>query len=114
MGVNPHLGVDIRGAEGAPIVAARDGTVWSVGETERGHSVVLDHGPPWATFYQHLKTVAVEKGQTVKAGDVIGTMGHDPTDAQLITHLHFATWYKGAGNAASVDPAPMLAVARLT
>ena len=116
-----HLGVDIlyRSASGrlllttsGPVVAARTGTVWSVGQTARGHSVVLDHGPPFATFYQHLSEVSVAKGQSVNAGDVIGQMGADPTDGEHIVHLHFAVWYGGGGDDASVDPAPMLRAAR--
>lgn len=108
-----HLGVDIMyrkqnqwwAPEGTPILAARAGVVWSVTDTPRGKSVVIDHGPPWATFYQHLATTKVAKGQTVAAGQEIGTMGADPTDQQGLRHLHFATWYKGAGDTASVDPA---------
>ena len=108
-----HLGVDIlyrvggqwTAPEDTPIIAAREGVVWSVDETARGHSVVIDHGAPWATFYQHLSSVAVAKGQQVAAGDTLGIMGSDPTDAAHVRHLHFATWYKGAGDVASVDPA---------
>lgn len=106
-----HVGVDVMyrvagkwvAPEGTPILAARDGTVWSTGETARGHNVVLDHGPPWATFYQHLTEVAVAKGQKVVAGQRIGTMGADPTDPEGLRHLHFETWYQGDGKHA-VDP----------
>lgn len=113
----PHYGVDIMYREGVgwsapigtPVLAARDGVVWSVGETARGRSVVIDHGAPWATFYQHLASVKVVKGQLVRAGEEIGTMGADPTDAQGLRHLHFATWYKGHGDSGSVDPAKAMA-----
>jgi len=108
-----HLGVDIMyrvggryvAPVGTPILAAREATVWSVGMTARGINVVLDHGAPFATWYQHLETVLVKKGQRVKAGEQIGTMGADPTDPQGLRHLHFAVWYQGHGDAASVDPA---------
>ena len=111
-----HRGVDIMfreagkwvAPEGTPILAARDGVVWSTGSTARGGNVVLDHGPPFATFYQHLATITVTQGQHVKAGQQIGTMGADPTDPQGYRHLHFEVWYKGAADKA-VDPAPMLA-----
>lgn len=117
-----HRGVDIMYRErgkwvapvGTPILAARAGVVWSVTDTERGKSVVIDHGPPWATFYQHLEEVKVAKGQTVVAGQEIGTMGSDPTDPQGLRHLHFAVWWKGSGDDASVDPGlPMGAWRRL-
>lgn len=103
--------------KGTPILAARDGLVWSVTKTVNGIMVVLDHGKPWATFYGHLETCHLQvtasgkSGQRVRAGDEIGTMGaglnRDPSrglvDGEHLRHLHFETWYKGAGNAA-VDP----------
>jgi len=113
-----HLGVDImyRWPTGqyfappdAPILAARAGTVWSVARGARGIAVVLDHGAPFATFYQHLSAASVVKGQVVAAGDRIGTMGADPTDAGNVRHLHFAVWYKGNGDAASVNPGAAMA-----
>lgn len=100
---------------GTPILAARTGRIWSVERTRRGIAVVIDHGPPWATFYQHLATTTLPTirrgkrldggpGIEVQAGATIGTMGHDPTDGALLRHLHFACWYRGFGDAASVDP----------
>lgn len=114
---SPHFGVDLmyrsagdRGwfaPVGTPVVAARAGTVWSVDESPRGWCVVVDHGPPWATFYQHLDKVSpgVSKGARIEAGHQLGTMGSDPTDPEHVRHLHFAAWYHGAGDDASVDPA---------
>lgn len=108
-----HLGVDIMyrsgdrfvAPEGTPILAARSGTVWSTGQTARGWNVVVDHGPPFATFYQHLAAEPdVVKGDLVAAGQRIGVMGIDPTDGEGVRHLHFAVWYQGAGDSASVDP----------
>jgi len=100
----PHRGVDIVGPQGARIIAARSGRVWSVGPTERGWSVVIDHGKPFATFYQHLESANVVRGQVVTAGQPIGVMGIDPTDRQQVRHLHFAVWFEGHGDNASVDP----------
>lgn len=108
-----HLGVDIMyrsgsrfvAPEGTQVLAARAGTVWSTGQTARGWNVVLDHGQPFATFYQHLASEPeVVKGDLVTAGQRIGVMGVDPTDGEGIRHLHFAVWYKGNGDSASVDP----------
>lgn len=102
-----------------PILAARDGRVWSVSKGARGWSVVLDHGKPWATFYTHLERVdlephkagkAIASGQptNVKAGDMLGTMGGDPLESTHLRHLHFAAWYEGQGDDASVDPAGVI------
>jgi murein DD-endopeptidase MepM/ murein hydrolase activator NlpD len=97
-----------------PILAARAGTVYSVDRSPRGIEVVLDHGPPWATYYQHLSSVSVKKGDAVAAGQQIGVIGADPTDPEGLRHLHFATWYKGAGDSASVDPGRVVPLWRRT
>lgn len=94
---------------GTPITAARDGRVWSVAKTARGWGVVVDHGKPFATFYQHLQSVeALAKGMPITAGQRLGTMGIDPLDASKVRHLHFAVWFDGMGDAASVDPSPVI------
>lgn len=79
-------------AAGTPIVAAGAGKVIYVGKTKRGIGVIIDHGAPWKTFYQHLDTSAVKKGDQVAAGEVIGTAGHGEGS---IRHLHFELWYNG-------------------
>lgn len=129
---HPHYGVDIMfrarrpppaftAPEGTPIMAAHAGNVWSVQRTARGWAVVIDHGKPFATFYQHLETVNPElvngaqgvqgkgPGREVIGGEVIGTMGSDPLDGGHVRHLHFAVWYQGSGNAASIDPSSEMA-----
>jgi murein DD-endopeptidase MepM/ murein hydrolase activator NlpD len=104
--------------KGTPILAARDARVYSVEPSVNGIFVVLDHGAPWATQYGHLETTTLEKTfryaskETVRAGDVIGTMGaglnRDPkkglVDAEHLRHLHFEAWFKGTSKQA-VDPA---------
>lgn len=93
---------------GTPVLAARAGKVWSLGHSEYGHSVILDHGKPWATFYQHLQGHSVRKGDLVRAGQVLGLCGHGekPGDGG-IRHLHFAVW-KGGGEEAAIDPQAMM------
>lgn len=97
-----------------PIIAARAGRIWSCEKTARGWAVVLDHSKPFATFYQHLETpafpihrngVSVNTGQPtfVTVGQPLGTMGYDPTDGERLRHLHFAVWYQGSGDDASID-----------
>lgn len=121
-GQAPHYGVDLMyrvggrftAPEGVPVLAARDGKLWSIDKTARGWAVVLDHGPPFATFYQHLESIdmalqGAARGTAIRAGQMLGIMGSDPTDGGHVRHLHFAVWYKGAGDAASVDPASAMA-----
>lgn len=102
---------------GTPILAAKDGTIWATGESAKGKWVVIDHGAPWATAYFHLASVAVPAHRAgkqasgapavaVRAGQQIGTMGHDPEDVYgLLRHLHFEAWYKGGDSKAAQDPA---------
>lgn len=94
--------------------AARDGTVWQTVKTDRGIGIVLDHGAPFATFYQHLSAtvfpLGVSKGAgaiRVKAGQPIGIVGFSSIDAQRLMHLHFEVWYKG-GSGFHVDPWPLI------
>lgn len=76
-----HRGDDLCAPEGTPVYAAQDGYVetatyhWSY-----GNFVELDHGPAadgrrWETLYAHMRSLAVEPGQTVKAGDLLGYVG---------------------------------------
>lgn len=102
-----------------PVVAARDGVIWSASKTPRGWSVVIDHGKPFATYYTHLdhlawpdafangRSVATGARKRVKAGDVIGSMGADPQDKAKLRHLHFAVWHGGTDSHA-VDPEPAM------
>ena len=87
-----------------PVLAARAGKVWEVTPSPRGLQIVIDHGAPWLTYYQHLVSASVKAGDVVKAGDRIGTMGADPTDPEGLRHLHFECWYKRYGSANAVDP----------
>lgn len=124
-----HFGVDLMyrnrnpppvftAPPGVPVLAARDGKLWSITATPRGWAIVIDHGPPFATFYQHLESVALplqlaQRGEVIKAGTPLGVMGSDPTDGGHVRHLHFAVWYKGHGDTASVDPSKAMASWRL-
>lgn len=119
--------VDAQGAKQAqgyfapidtPILAARAGKVWSVKRIPQGWWVVIDHGKPWATSYHHLQSVAprIAKGAAVQAGELIGTMGHNPNtdpekgavDGERLRHLHVEFWYKGSDDRASQDPTSVL------
>jgi murein DD-endopeptidase MepM/ murein hydrolase activator NlpD len=96
-----------------PVLAVTDAKVWSAGLTPRGYTVVLDHGPPWASYYTHLAEMFVQpttrgqSGQRVRAGDIIGHVGADPLDGQRLKHLHLELWYRGARESA-IDPEPLM------
>jgi len=83
-----HEGVDFRAAEGTPVRAAAAGRV-ALAEalTVRGQAVVLDHGLGVMSGYYHLSEIAVQAGQEVERGDLIGRAGS--TGLSTGAHLHW-------------------------
>ena len=77
-----HRGDDLCADEGTEIRAAADGVVLAAQEHySYGNFVEIDHGTDadglrWATLYAHMQSCAVQVGQTVTAGQVIGYLGH--------------------------------------
>ena len=78
---NGHRGDDLCAAEGTEIYAAADGVVLAAQEHYSwGNFVEIDHGTDadglrWSTLYAHMQSCAVQVGQTVTAGQVIGYVG---------------------------------------
>ena len=73
----PHFGLDFAQKEGSPVKAMLNGTV-TLSEPDlyyTGATLIFDHGHGISTLYMHLKDIYVEKGQNVKQGDIIGTVG---------------------------------------
>tara|TARA_B100000767_G_scaffold89993_1_gene86476 strand:- start:221 stop:1039 length:819 start_codon:yes stop_codon:yes gene_type:complete len=73
----PHFGLDYAADEGTPVKAMMDGIV-TLAEKDlyfTGGTIIFDHGHGVSTLYMHLKDVDVEKGQAVKQGDFVGTVG---------------------------------------
>ncbi len=97
---------------GTPVLAAGPGKVVYAKVTSKGHSVRIDHGYGYDTYYTHMTDFAVAKGQLVKAGQIIGHVGDDPsnggmgavTDKGDAAHLHFGIYHTGTGDA--IDPEP--------
>ena len=83
-----HSGIDIPADQGAVILAAADGTVTEVGfDREKGNYLALDHGDGLTTVYAHCRNVDVQKGDTVKAGEMVAAVGS--TGMSTGPHLHF-------------------------
>jgi transcriptional regulator with XRE-family HTH domain len=63
---------------------------------------VVDEQSGWSVAYAHLESVFVVEGQTVQAGDTIGTVGS--TGQTSGPHLHYEVW-RGDQN---VDPSGLV------
>lgn len=92
-----HTGVDFAVEKGASVLAAADGTVSDVSvQGVMGQTVQITHAGGLVTWYCGLDQKTVQKGDTVKAGDKIGTVGTVPGEAADASHLHFAVQKDGA------------------
>ncbi len=103
-GANNHGALDIADGDvyGAKVIACYDGVVISTctscthdyGKFEScgcgggyGNYVMIDHGGGKVSIYGHLSGVAVNAGQTVSSGQLIGYVGS--TGYSTGPHLHF-------------------------
>jgi murein DD-endopeptidase MepM/ murein hydrolase activator NlpD len=100
-----HAGIDLAADAGTPIYSVAAGTVLTAGWAYAGYgiSVVVDHGNGIQTHYAHQSRTAVQPGQKVKAGQVIGYEGS--TGDSTGPHLHFEV-HQGLWN--QLDPAPFM------
>jgi murein DD-endopeptidase MepM/ murein hydrolase activator NlpD len=84
-----HEGIDFTAPRGTPIQATGDGIVAEVKKSKRGYgnSVLIDHGYGYKTLYAHMEKYIVKKGQRVKKGEKIGTVGN--TGSSTAPHCHY-------------------------
>jgi len=89
-----------------PALAVAEGTVWSVGEDKHGKWVRLSHdGGKWNTYYRHLSSVNVAKGDSVAEGQQLGIIGADPSEgARGFKHVHLELEDWRSGKGVKVDP----------
>jgi len=82
-----HTGLDIAATTGTPIKVMADGVVTNASYSgSYGNLVKVDHGNGVETWYAHTSKMYVKKGQEVKAGDEIATVGS--TGNSTGPHLH--------------------------
>jgi murein DD-endopeptidase MepM/ murein hydrolase activator NlpD len=90
-----HFAVDIGVPEKTPVKAVSDGTVilaeWT---TETGYVVIIKHEQNLISVYKHNESLAVNQGDLVVSGEVIGFAG---STGILSTgpHLHLELWSDG-------------------
>ena len=97
--VRPHLGTDFAAPINTPIRTTASGTVVKSGYTRgNGNYVTIKHNATYSTQYLHMKKRGVKKGQFVKQGDYIGTVGM--TGNTSGPHVCYRFWKNGK----QVDP----------
>ncbi len=83
-----HEGLDFTAPSGTPIYATGDGIVTaSYRSTTYGNVLFVNHGYGYQTRYAHLTNYIVERGESVKRGQVIGYVGS--TGRSQAPHLHY-------------------------
>lgn len=84
-----HTGVDFSAPKGTPIYATGDGVVKEVETVFGGYGkhIEIDHGFGFVTRYAHMNEFKVRRGQRVKRGDLIGTVGN--TGSSTAPHVHY-------------------------
>jgi murein DD-endopeptidase MepM/ murein hydrolase activator NlpD len=99
-GTRTHKGLDMTAPMGEPVHAARGGQVVRAGATKGGFGnlVVVDHGGGIRSFYGHLSSIEVKKGDVVDTGTLLGGVGS--TGRSSGPHLHFEVRQDGR----SIDP----------
>lgn len=98
-----HLGIDIKADKTTVVKSSADGVIKSIKNDPRyGLTVVIEHSKGFSSVYSNLLTAEfVVAGETVKAGQTIGTIGSTATFEILDDpHLHFEILKDGY----NVDP----------
>lgn len=88
-----HKGVDMAAPRMTPIYATADGEVtYAQYNGGYGNFVKVNHRNGYKTAYAHMHQIAVNKGQSVKKGDLIGYVG--TTGRSTGNHLHYEVYYQ--------------------
>jgi septal ring factor EnvC (AmiA/AmiB activator) len=100
-----HQGTDVMSSCGARVVAVADGSV-SIHRGGNGGNMLYLHAANGDTyFYSHLQSYAVQSGQHVNAGQLIGYNGNTGNARGGPCHVHFE-WHPKGGR--PVNPYPLL------
>jgi murein DD-endopeptidase MepM/ murein hydrolase activator NlpD len=102
-----HPGIDFATSEGKPVFATADGVVREVGfDSLYGNYIEIRHGKYYETFYGHLQSAIVRKGERVSMNQIVGYVGN--TGRSSAPHLHFEVRHKGT----PIDPANLFILKR--
>lgn len=92
--VRHHDGIDLAAPDSSPVRAIADGVVVFADPYQGyGKLVVVKHQSGLTSHYGHLESIAVRPGQRIKAGTLVGRVGH--TGRVTGPHLHFEVRING-------------------
>jgi murein DD-endopeptidase MepM/ murein hydrolase activator NlpD len=84
-----HLGIDFGAPKGSFVGAINNGVVREAeNDPIYGNTVIVDHGEGIFSLYMHLDSILAKVGQSVKKGQVVGTVGE--TGYATGPHLHLS------------------------
>ena len=98
-----HDGVDIACAPGTPVMAPAGGMVADLYHDDlMGMTVVISHADGVVSTCSNLESIpTVEIGDTVRTGEIIGSVGESAiAESREASHLHLSM----SKNGVSVDP----------
>jgi murein DD-endopeptidase MepM/ murein hydrolase activator NlpD len=104
-------GIDLAAPRGRAVRASADGVVrWAEPVSFRGPGpyfrygkiVAIRHGDRAVTIYGNLETIDVRRGQPLRRGDRIGTVGESPWFGA--PRLRYEVWMLPGGEPAPIDP----------
>lgn len=114
-GLRRHEGVDVFAARGTPVIAVADGRISSTGDGGLGGKKVWLRTRNLSLYYAHLDSIMVHSGESVVAGDTLGTVGNTGNARTTPPHLHFGVYRRGALNPlpfierSRTEPPPLVA-----
>ena len=102
----PHYGIDIATPRGTSVQAPASGLVTLVKDLYfSGWTVIINHGLGLNSSFLHLDHVAINAGDSVSRGDIIGTVGS--TGRSTGPHLDWRLDWRGRRIDASLAAEPM-------
>jgi hypothetical protein len=111
-----HNAIDIMAAKGTPVVAAADGTVIRLFQSDKGGTTIYVRGTDDHTiyYYAHLSAYAdgLAENKFIRRGEVIAYVGDTGNAGAGNYHLHFAVWTvedpKRFWSGTDINPYPLL------
>jgi murein DD-endopeptidase MepM/ murein hydrolase activator NlpD len=111
-----HYAIDIMAARNTPVLAAADGQIIKLFNSERGGITLYQLGTDNRTiyYYAHLERYAdgITENRFARRGEIIGYVGDSGNAGKDNCHLHFSIWLvtdpKRFWDGENVNPYPLL------